>query len=636
MTTNLIEALVGTIYLNNKPVGSGFILNKEGLICTCAHVVQEKGGEFEFQSLSKENRNALVIKHLDRDFDIAILKIKGNKPKVSDKLTYPHFMSGLNAPSGLWLNLSGYGKTPGFESYSYFSAAGPLIGILERQVNQESVKLLQVELKTVLPGMSGSPLLVSSELGLAVIGILSERFKKDTELTGQSLVIPIDYVNHLADIADVRSWFIPNSENSDDTILESSLCRSLLKTLGTAIRLQDDIKLKTRYNNAKVAFDNFSSTNSGKNVPASIVNELRYLSMECFVDVDFKDLVKITDLLKNAPHVLPDFNREITDHFLKDLVPIKFQEFLMGSDTGDKASSPAHKVNLHRETINERGSIARGNLDYFISKYPVTNYDWWLFTRDTGWAVPSYWMDQKPPKYLLRKPVVAISWGEAVTFCFWLWTKTPYRWRLPTEAEWEYAARGTDGRIFPWGNVFDKNKCNTSEAGINGISDVVDYDQKGTSPFGVSDMAGNIWEWTSSLFQDYPYNDEKTRLDLPDFPQLFFKQRWWDPEEVKISMRGGSFGLNKGYATTYSRIWSSAGNWGMYGGFRLALTGDSHGGFNSDDLSLFYEFELNPFAKDSWRYSFDKKKIAWWTSQDFIVTGCGGGSGITFPWRKKQ
>jgi len=85
---------------------------------------------------------------------------------------------------------------------------------------------------------------------------------------------------------------------------------------------------------------------------------------------------------------------------------------------------------------------------------------------------------------------------------------------LPTEAEWEKAARGLNANEWPWGNEFDVNKCNALESGIEGTTPVGKYSKQGDSPFGAADMAGNVWEWTQSIEKNFPYSVEDGREDI--------------------------------------------------------------------------------------------------------------------------
>jgi formylglycine-generating enzyme required for sulfatase activity len=101
-----------------------------------------------------------------------------------------------------------------------------------------------------------------------------------------------------------------------------------------------------------------------------------------------------------------------------------------------------------------------------------------------------------------------VSKIDAEAYIEWLNQKTGMTFRLPTEAEWERAARGDDGRLFPWGNTFDPWRCNTAESVKKGTTPVDFYSPGGDSPCGVADMVGNVWEWTQSPFMPYPYTPQ--------------------------------------------------------------------------------------------------------------------------------
>jgi formylglycine-generating enzyme required for sulfatase activity len=137
---------------------------------------------------------------------------------------------------------------------------------------------------------------------------------------------------------------------------------------------------------------------------------------------------------------------------------------------------------------------------FYMDKYPVTNERYRKFVRATGHRVP--YLDQKEaspfcwkgkdfPKGKAKYPVVLVDWHDAAAFCAWA-GKT-----LPSEEQWEKAARGTDGRSFPWGDEFDENKCNCWLTGIRDVTPVDKFPQ-GASPYGCQDMSGNVWEWTNS------------------------------------------------------------------------------------------------------------------------------------------
>ena len=148
--------------------------------------------------------------------------------------------------------------------------------------------------------------------------------------------------------------------------------------------------------------------------------------------------------------------------------------------------------------------------------------------------------------------MVNVSWQDAMVFCEWAGV------RLPSEAEWEKAARGTDGRLWPWGNeVPDKERCNFG-MNVGDTTPVGNY-PKGASPYGVLDMAGNVWEWTGSLFKGYPYKPDDGREDSADAGTCV--------------VRGGSFGYGDYDVRCAVRVHPDPGSRGDLIGFRVMSPG---------------------------------------------------------------
>jgi formylglycine-generating enzyme required for sulfatase activity len=186
------------------------------------------------------------------------------------------------------------------------------------------------------------------------------------------------------------------------------------------------------------------------------------------------------------------------EYILPPLCTVPAGPFLMGSDPNwDKGAyrdeQPQHLVILPA---------------YEIACFPVTVAEYACFVR-AGYAEYQNWHSQLSR---LDHPVVNVTWYDAVAYAIWLSGRTTEVWRLPTEAQWEKAARGADGRIFPWGGIFDKARCNTKESGIGATTPVGNY-PSGASLYGAQDMAGNVWEWTSSLKLPYPYITSSGRED---------------------------------------------------------------------------------------------------------------------------
>ncbi|MCQ3980108.1 MAG: hypothetical protein DPW09_42365 [Anaerolineae bacterium] len=144
--------------------------------------------------------------------------------------------------------------------------------------------------------------------------------------------------------------------------------------------------------------------------------------------------------METAASTSPD-RVTITNPFHLELVRVPAGEFLMGSDPAKDKNVQQDEQPQHRVYVSE----------FFIGKYPITNEQYAVFVKATKHRTPNHWDKGKIPAGQENHPVVYISWGDAAAFCQWLSRASGQSFRLPTEAEWEKAARGTDGRIYPWG-----------------------------------------------------------------------------------------------------------------------------------------------------------------------------------------
>lgn len=150
---------------------------------------------------------------------------------------------------------------------------------------------------------------------------------------------------------------------------------------------------------------------------------------------------------------------------------------------------------------------------FYIGKFEITNAQYAAFVRETGYdgsdhpsSKPTeqfldYWTDGRYPPDLRDHPVTRINWHHAKAFCDWLARKTGRVVRLPTDAEWEWAARGRAGRVYPWGDEWDPRRCNWGDPGeIDGYAETAPVGSfpAGATPEGVHDLAGNIWEWSAN------------------------------------------------------------------------------------------------------------------------------------------
>jgi len=219
-----------------------------------------------------------------------------------------------------------------------------------------------------------------------------------------------------------------------------------------------------------------------------------------------------------------------------EFIRIPSGEFWMGSDPNKDPltvlnEKPQHKIILP---------------DYWIGRFPVTNQQYRAFVQATGYRNPQHWEMGSFTASKANHPVDFLNWEDGLAFCTWLAGKTaalgqPVRVRLPSEAEWEKAARGPDGRIFPWGDEaasssfcnFNRQLWDTSKIGY--------YSPEGDSPYGCVDMAGNVYEWTASLDQPYPYLVNAGREDLTAAGLRVARGGSWADgnQGVRAASRGG-------------------------------------------------------------------------------------------------
>jgi formylglycine-generating enzyme required for sulfatase activity len=283
------------------------------------------------------------------------------------------------------------------------------------------------------------------------------------------------------------------------------------------------------------------------------------------------------------------------DNGLSDIVwcEIPAGPFVMGSDKS-------------KDKQADDNELPQRSLDlpvFRISQYLITNAQYRTFVDAGGYGQADYWpvaiqagywregqvkrvvyrfeggdikteeeWAEKPadfgPKFRFdNQPVVGVNWYEAIAYCLWLTTQLRHLGELgvdeivllPTEAQWEKAARGADGRIYPWGNNLDPNLANCHETGLR-VTSAVGCFPGGASSYGCLDMAGNVWEWTSSLFKKYPYSSTDGRENLEA-----------SNEGLRV-LRGGAWLGGQRYARCAFRLRFGPYNGHFDFGFRIVVS----------------------------------------------------------------
>lgn len=247
-----------------------------------------------------------------------------------------------------------------------------------------------------------------------------------------------------------------------------------------------------------------------------------------------------------------------------EMVLIPAGEFLMGSDLEKDPHAKDEECPQHTLYL----------FDYAMARTPVTNAQYAVFLRATRHRPPPHWKlllffkKRWPPIGRKGYPVVNVSWYDALAYCEWLSEVTGRSYRLPSEAEWEKAARGSGGRIYPWGDEWHAERCNISDGSEKKHTTPVDAFPQGASPYGLLDMVGNVWEWTRSLWG--------VNLSRPEFKYPYDpadgRENMMAGTAVRRVLRGVSFFNHRQVARCASRYRYSPRNRYVSVGFRVAIS----------------------------------------------------------------
>ncbi|MCI0731528.1 MAG: SUMF1/EgtB/PvdO family nonheme iron enzyme [Chloroflexi bacterium] len=231
-----------------------------------------------------------------------------------------------------------------------------------------------------------------------------------------------------------------------------------------------------------------------------------------------------------------------------ELILVPAGTFLMGDDK--------HEITLDAFAI-ARYPVTNAQFRFFVEDGGYENQvNWtgegWQYQEEYSWTGPRYWDNESLNQ--ANQPVVGVSWYEAVAYANWLSRKTGKSYRLPTEAEWERAARHTDGREYPWGDEWQEDRANSKEAGV-GRPAAVGAFPAGAAACGAQDMGGNVWEWCNTRYDDegdkpypMPYRADDGREEMRgtrSYRVLRGGAFWNDHDALRCASRSGHLPLSR-------------------------------------------------------------------------------------------
>ncbi len=530
--TGTIKPFFGRLLFNDKPIGSGFLCYRDNFVATCYHVIKdvfgqvEAGQEVVFECLPSGRQIPARITPLqDIENDIVVLELT----RPADDVMAPQLAETTQIPPHTPFSTMGYGY---FETnanqHTYVSATGTIVG----WTGFENRNLIQVKSSDLLNGLSGAPIYVED---YGIVGVLLGRDDSDPSKPsfGEHLgyVIPIHHLIALLERT-VRPEFARSgigvfiSYKSDD--------RKTVREYYDALQLRGVSRLwmdQQALVAGNIWRNEIAEAIATRSVMIVFVTPKALQSEEVKKEYLFaieKGLLIIPIILKDStPEDLRVLAPPLADRHILNAIQMGMQaviealcDLLPRSPYRWKEDSMCHVPDDGPCILGDPNhQIAELSLDEFwISRTVVTANEYLCFVKADGYNRAEFWsgdtraqwgrrggqyiwIQEKFETYANQSPdfpMSRITWYEAMAYSRWFSYMTFHEFTLPDKLQWEKAARGTQGLLYPWG-TWKEGVANTKELGKNRILRCGELGSGGNSPYGCQDMAGNVWEWTQSL-----------------------------------------------------------------------------------------------------------------------------------------
>jgi formylglycine-generating enzyme required for sulfatase activity len=551
----------GRLLFEDQPLGSAFLCHNNNLVATCYHILEQAFGSVdEGQVLTFEflpggyQTSARVTKLQDRENDIVVLEL--TEPDHDFMAT--SLVKTLDISPGTAFSTMGYGHFDSERQHRYMSATGTIAGWM----GYENRKLLQLKSSDILDGLSGAPIYVE---GQGIVGILTGRYESDPGKTsfGEHIAYAVP-IHHL--IALLEHTSRPEFVHSGKGVFISYKSEDREEVR----KYYDEFRLRGVYRvwmdqKALIAGDiwrdEIAEAITTRSVLIVFVTPKALASEEVkkeYILALEKGLQVIPVILADcSPEILREKAPELANRHVLNVLKVGMQtvveelcRLLPRSPYIWDNQDMCHVPDVGICKLGEPNHAAEMQLDEFwISKHVVTaneylcfvkgggykNEEFWLGNTRVDWGRSGQyiWIEEKFEAYATTHPdfpMSQVTWYEAMAYARWFSYQTFHEFTLPDKWQWEKAARGNEGLLYPWGR-WKEGIANTKELGQNRVLRCGELGDEGNSPYGCQDMAGNVWEWTRS--------SAVTRGDETD--------QYHIPRVIK----GGSYRQRRGQACAY-------------------------------------------------------------------------------------